>query len=308
MLNHESAHESFLTHHRTSLSVIALIFLFTATVGYGEYRHMQLADSLAAVKSEFASTTSALQDSITVTEHQLTDLQNQNNQLSGAVADEQNNRAIYTATAGQIANVVGTLDKLSKTDPQLLQKYSKVYFLNENYAPAALATITPDMLYYKTNPLQANAQVMPYLQRLFAASKQAGLNLSIISAYRSFKTQSVLKSSYKVTYGAGTANSFSADQGYSEHQLGTAFDFTTPTVADTFNNFEKTPEYTWLSNNAYQYGFILSYPPNNSYYVSEPWHWRFVGIDLATRLHTEGKNFYDYDQRTINNYLSVLFD
>jgi D-alanyl-D-alanine carboxypeptidase len=74
------------------------------------------------------------------------------------------------------------------------------------------------------------------------------------------------------------------------------------------DGFDKTSAYQWMLNNAYKYGFILSYPKNNGYYVFEPWHWRFVGIKLATDLHSQGKNFYDLDQRTIDGYLVSVFD
>jgi hypothetical protein len=52
---------------------------------------------------------------------------------------------------------------------------------------------------------------------------------------------------------------------------------------------------------------VLSYPKNNSYYVYEPWHWRFVGVVLSSKLRQEGKNFYDLDQREIDNYLIDIF-
>ena len=117
-----------------------------------------------------------------------------------------------------------------------------------------------------------------------------------------------MKSTYKFTYGSGTANAFSADQGYSEHQLGTTVDFTTEAIGGAFAGFDKTSAYTWLNENAYRYGFVLSYPKNNTYYVFEPWHWRFVGVALATRLHSENRNFYDLDQREIDQYLISLFD
>jgi D-alanyl-D-alanine carboxypeptidase len=110
-----------------------------------------------------------------------------------------------------------------------------------------------------------------------------------------------------MTYGTG-ANKFSADQGYSEHQLATAFDFTTPEIHDMIIGYDKTAAYTWMTANAYKYGFILSYPPHNSYYVYEPWHWRFVGIALATYLHNSNQYFYQLDQRTINTYLVSIFD
>jgi zinc D-Ala-D-Ala carboxypeptidase len=75
-----------------------------------------------------------------------------------------------------------------------------------------------------------------------------------------------------------------------------------------FTAFEKSDAYDWLMNNSYKYGFILSYPKGNSYYQYEPWHFRFVGKLLANMLHQENKNFYDVDQRTIDNYLITIFN
>lgn len=140
------------------------------------------------------------------------------------------------------------------------------------------------------------------------AARGAGRDLYVASAYRSFDQQNDLKAAYKVTYGAGTANSFSADQGYSEHQLGTTVDFTTEKIGGGLAGFDKTQEYQWLLQNAYKYGFVLSYPPGNDYYVFEPWHWRFVGVELATRLHEEHQNFMDLGQRQLDPYLVNIFN
>jgi LAS superfamily LD-carboxypeptidase LdcB len=120
--------------------------------------------------------------------------------------------------------------------------------------------------------------------------------------------QSALKTSYKIEYGVGTANSFSADQGYSEHQLGTTIDFTTPANGSALSGFDKTTTYTWLQKNAYLYGFSLSYPKGNTHFVFEPWHWRYVGVELAKKLHDENKTLYDLDQRDIDTYLIKFFD
>lgn len=234
-------------------------------------------------------------------------LEDENFNLSDALKAEQQKNTAFGAQIGSIASTVGKLDKLSKTDKELLQKYSKVYFLNENYVPDSLADISPDYLYEKDKGTKIHTKVYPYLQNLISAAKAAGINLEIISAYRSFGEQSALKGSYLVTYGSG-ANKFSADQGYSEHQLGTAIDFTTADLGANFTAFEKASAYQWLSDNAYLYGFILSYPKGNTYYQFEPWHWRFVGKSLANMLHQENKNFYDVDQRTIDNYLINIFD
>jgi hypothetical protein len=119
--------------------------------------------------------------------------------------------------------------------------------------------------------------------------------------------QASLKSAYTTSYGSG-ANKFSADQGYSEHQLGTTLDFNTTKRSSVLSGFDKTPEYKWLTENAYKYGFVISYPKENKYYIYEPWHWRFVGISLATRIHDDNTYLYALDQRDIDTYLINLFD
>ncbi len=219
---------------------------------------------------------------------------------------------IIDSFSGQIENIsstVGTLDKLAKTDKELLKKYSKVYFLNENYVPAKLTEVDGSYAFQQSGGnLLIQEQVWSHLKRLMDEAREDDVELLVVSAFRSFDTQASLKSEYKVLYGAGTANQFSADQGYSEHQLGTAVDFTTPEVGASFSKFLSSPAYEWLLNNAYKYGFILSYPENNTHYRFEPWHWRFVGVSLAKDLHDDGKYFYDLDQREIDAYLIKLFD
>lgn len=235
------------------------------------------------------------------------ELENKNIALAEALLKEQQKNSEFANQIGQIVNTVGRLDKLSKTDEELLQKYSKVYFLNENYVPEDLTAIPPDYLYEKSREMKMHTKAFPFLQDMITVAARDGVELKIVSAYRSFGEQSALKNTYLVTYGSG-ANRFSADQGFSEHQLGTAVDFTTEEVSTNFSAFKKSNGYNWLVQNAHKYGFILSYPEGNSYYQSEPWHWRFVGKTLAKMLREENKNFYDVDQRTIDNYLINIFD
>jgi D-alanyl-D-alanine carboxypeptidase len=131
--------------------------------------------------------------------------------------------------------------------------------------------------------------------------------IKVRSAYRSFEAQKNLKSAYSVSYGSG-ANTFSADQGYSEHQLGTTVDLTSPENSNQLAGFDGTKAFAWLQKNAHNYGFTLSYPKGNAYYIYEPWHWRYVGEDLASDLHKDGKFFYDLDQREIDKYLVNVFE
>jgi LAS superfamily LD-carboxypeptidase LdcB len=240
-------------------------------------------------------------------EKKVLELEDKNISLTNELQKEQAKNGIFETQIGEIYGTVGKLDKLSKTDKELLQKYSKVYFLNEHYIPEDLTSIPSDYIYEKGKQIKMHTKAFPYLQSLIVAAKNDGLDLKIISGFRSFGEQSQLKGAYSVNYGSG-ANTFSADQGYSEHQLGTTIDFTNTSVGASFSGFSKTPEYEWLMQNAYKYGFIISYPKDNAYYQFEPWHWRFVGKSLAKRLNEEKQNFYDLEQRTIDSYLINIFD
>lgn len=269
-------------------------------LAYGARLAIQLAIMNRMLAAELAAEKQSAQYQQAYFENQL-GLANQNLQ------DQKSRNDAIESQVSQISGTVGTLQKLSATDPQLLQKYSRVYFLNENYAPASLTNIDAVYLYDKNKPEQFLSQALPHLASLLSDAARADVTLQVASAYRSFAEQSTLKSAYTTTFGSG-ANRFSADQGYSEHQLGTAVDFAIPVLAPLNLKFASSSAYAWLQANAYKYGFELSYPPKNPYYIFEPWHWRFVGGGLATWLHNNNLNFYDAPQRTINQYLISLFD
>lgn len=282
-------------------------FIIIASLGYGGYRYTLAVKELKATKNNFASTTAEFENKVKQLEADLSRAENENTNLTNSLIAEQDKNNLFEGQINVIQGAVNTLEKLRKTDEELLQKYSKVYFLNENYIPSNLAEIDLKYLYNKGQPLQIHANVQPYLYNLFESASSSGASMEIISAYRSFGAQTSLKLNYKMTYGSG-ANKFSADQGYSEHQLGTTIDITTPDLGASFTKFETTTAYKWLTENAYKYGFILSYPKQNTYYRFEPWHWRFVGVSLATKLHDSNKYFYDIDQREIDQYLISIFD
>lgn len=296
-------HNIFTTYH--IFITMGIVCLVVIIVGYGEYRRFDLQKQ---VTEGFASTTAIFTAQIKGLDDKIASIVEQNNLLSNTVQEQITQSSVLADQLGQVSDTAETLDKLSKVDPQLLQKYSKVFFLNENYEPAELTTIPKQYVYNQKTSFEVLSGIFSHLEDMFKDAAADGVDLKVISAYRSFDKQATLKSTYQVIYGAGTANQFSADQGYSEHQLGTTIDITTPELKENFDTFDTTESYTWLIKNAYKYGFILSYPKNNAYYVYEPWHWRFVGVDLANRLHRRGNNFYDLDQRTINNYLSLFFD
>ena len=275
-------------------------------------RYATLDSKLDTQVELLASTTASLARSIDIINQGLTDARTESSaaasSLAARLATEQANVAAFQNQIQTIGNTVGTLDKLSKTDSELLRKYSKVYFLNEHYAPNQLASINEKHLYHNTRPESVLADVLPNVTKMLDDAATQSVTIYVASAYRSFVDQANLKGQYSVLYGVGTANQFSADQGYSEHQLGTTVDFITTGTGGELAGFDKTVAYQWLLANAYRYGFVLSYPEGNKYYVFEPWHWRFVGKALALRLHNDSKNFYDADQRFIDSYLVHIFD
>ncbi len=243
---------------------------------------------------------SELSENLEMTADELNDTENR---LRG----EKERNDEFEDRINKIAGTVSDLDKLSKTDKELLQKYSKVYFLNEHYIPESLKDIDKEWKYSEDKDLKLHSKAMPFLEDMLEDAKDDEVELWVVSAYRSFAQQAQLKGAYTVSYGSG-ANAFSADQGFSEHQLGTTLDFTTRGLNGGLDGFQNTEAYKWLLDNAHKYGFVMSYPEGNAYYVYEPWHWRFVGTDLAKDLRSDKASFYDWEQREIDQYLLNIFD
>jgi D-alanyl-D-alanine carboxypeptidase len=289
--------------NKNIIYVIAVVLV--ASVGYG---YFYINTKFKNTKSQLDSVVLEYQTKKVEFEGLLSKSVTENINLREALEAEQKKVAGFKKDINKITNTVDTLEKLSKTDPELLQKYSKVFFLNEHYAPKDVTDISKEYLADKNKQEYIHIDVWPYLENMLEDALNDDVVVKVVSGFRSFSQQSSLKNGYKVVYGAGTANQFSADQGYSEHQLGTAVDFSTPPEAVAFTNFESTAAYKWLLENAYKYGFVLSYPKGNVYYQFEPWHWRYVGQDLARYLHKKNLNFYDMDQRDINEYLVKIFD
>ncbi len=298
------------TPHMTTKDkiILASTIIFFIGINFWAYYTTSLANELKETREEFAISTSTLGTQIAELQADLDESKKENENLSDILSDEQKKTVALEKERRRNVKKIDTLTKLTTLDPELLKKYSKVYFLSENYVPPELDNIGANFLIDTTKPLQILDGASDFLTDMLEDAKRAGVDIRVLSGYRSFAYQQTLKSQYKVIYGAGTANQFSAEQGYSEHQLGTAVDLTTPTLIGAEVTFDQTAAYAWLVKNAYKYGFILSYPKGNTFYQYEPWHWRFVGVDLAKDLHDDNKYFYELDQRDIDEYLIKIFD
>lgn len=157
---------------------------------------------------------------------------------------------------------------------------NKTYALPSTYAPGGL---------------------LPELNTAFAQMKAdalaAGLNINIVSGYRSYSTQNRIYNNYVNRDGVQMADTYSARPGHSEHQTGLAVD-----VNSLLVSFKDTPEGIWLTNNCYKYGFILRYPEGKdgiTGYMYEPWHFRYVGVDVASKLYNNGNWI------TLEEYLGI---
>ena len=150
---------------------------------------------------------------------------------------------------------------------------NKTYSLPSTYAPGM------------------NADVTAHANEMFAAAKAEGYNMWNQSGFRSYDTQKRLYNNYVSRSGKAAADTYSARPGHSEHQTGLAFDVCATDRPCINSNFDNTAEAAWLSQNAYKYGFILRYPSGKSGvtgYKYESWHFRYVGVDLATKLYNGG--------------------
>jgi len=123
------------------------------------------------------------------------------------------------------------------------------------------------------------------------ASKQ-GYNLKTLSGFRSYYDQKYIYNQYVASYGVEKTDTFSARPGHSEHQTGLAFD-----VGKINDNFGDTPSGKWLAENAHKYGFIIRYPKGKQSitgYKYEPWHIRYLGVELATKVKNSGLSLEEY--------------
>lgn len=161
---------------------------------------------------------------------------------------------------------------------------NKTYALPKTYKPVSPYTeITKDYLYGGD---YIEDFVMNEYLKMKEDAKEEGITLTITSGYRSYSVQEELYSSYVKRDGKEAADTYSARAGHSEHQSGLCFD-----LNGTNKNFINTKEGKWLNDNCYKYGFALRFPEGKEEYTGymyEGWHFRYVGVDLATKLYNNG--------------------
>jgi len=172
--------------------------------------------------------------------------------------------------------------------------------LNNNYIPKKLKKIP--LKYTKNrNEIYVKELIYKNLVKMIKNAKKKGIKLRVLSGYRSYEYQKKLYNNMLNKYGEKFVKKFIAKAGHSEHQLGTVLDFNSLNI-----NKKSKIAFKWLSDNAWEYGFSLSYSKNNilTDFEYEPWHYRYVGPEAAKII----KDYFKGDQKLFlkfaNNYIT----
>lgn len=155
---------------------------------------------------------------------------------------------------------------------------------------------TPDDLISIGNGQSMRAVAAKNLNALLSDSKKAGVAMFALSGFRSESYQANLYNSYKSRDGQAAADRYSARPGYSEHQTGLVADLGNGTC-NLDGCFANTPAGKWLAKNAHKYGFIIRYPNGKESltgYIYEPWHIRYVGVAVASKIYKSGQTLEQY--------------
>lgn len=158
-----------------------------------------------------------------------------------------------------------------------------------DYTPGDL--VTPDVV--SQNPPTLRAEAADAVVAMFAAGEAEGAGrFQVQSAYRSYATQVSVYDGWVQQLGQAQADAQSARPGFSEHQTGLALDISPIPLSCALQAcFGDTPQGRWLAAEAWRFGFLLRYPADKvavTGFTFEPWHFRYVGVDLSTEMHETG--------------------
>lgn len=171
--------------------------------------------------------------------------------------------------------------------------YEKTATLGK-HLPRGLTRIDPQYVYKGRARCLTQQTYTAFLKLRNAVEEATQQSLIVVSAWRSPETQQKI---------GEKRGEFAALPGRSEHQLGTAVDLTVVGMKET-ERFGEMAAYTWMKDNAHEYGFVQSFTSENQVLTgipSEPWHWRYVGKTLATAVYKQKRylNEYLYERKQL---------
>ncbi len=181
-------------------------------------------------------------------------------------------------------------------DKLLVNKY---YSLG-NYTPSDLVYLSNS---YSNNGLMLRTEVKNAFETLAKDAKAKGLTIKAMSGYRSYGAQQTVYNNYVKRSGQRSADTYSARAGHSEHQTGLTLDVYNGQAV--FTSFKNTKEYLWMKDNAHKYGFIQRYLAGKekiSGFVAEEWHYRYLGVEMATQVYESSLSYDEYYVMHIKKY------
>ena len=163
--------------------------------------------------------------------------------------------------------------------------------VTKSYVPPDLVPVTQAELSGSKKTIRAVA--IDDLRAMAEAARAADAPIGVQSSYRSYAEQQAVFDDWVDRLGRTQALKVSARPGHSEHQLGLAIDFRSdpPTPLTLHTDWEDTPAGKWMAAHAWEYGWVMSYPKGKTKltcYSYEPWHFRYVGRELAASIHDSG--------------------
>lgn len=195
-----------------------------------------------------------------------------------------------------LSEMLGGTAKANTVTIGLLTHVNKNKSLPTDYTPPGLVQIS-GVSVTRQGMVLRDVALEPLKEMLTAAGK-LGLDLVVLSAYRSYSEQQQIYGQEVAQSGEAQASRLVALPGHSEHQLGTTIDITSPSIAYSLSqSFQNTSEGIWLGENAHRFGFVMSYPDGKEHitgYAYEPWHFRYIGIEAATEIKQLGITLEEY--------------
>ncbi len=164
--------------------------------------------------------------------------------------------------------------------------------LPSDYVPDDLELLS---LKYANENKYLRKEAKYYYEKLSNDALLLGYKIIVVSAYRDYNYQYELHNEYVKNKGIEYALLCSARPGYSEHQTGLAIDVMGSN--NDYDLFEDSIEFEWMRDNAHKFGFILRYPKGKEHitgYSYEPWHYRYVGIEVATKIYELNITYEEY--------------
>lgn len=272
--------------------------------------------SAATTLTETTASTTSTTSTTTATSTQTTTFAAETSATTAATTAAATSTAMKTTTETTVITMVQTAEstvqtetavqttaaEASATDPPVTEPPTTEPPTTEPPAtePPAAGPMYIDgvLIVNKSYPLPAdyNPGLDPTCKAQFdllaKAAADDGLSIWLASGFRSYERQKTIYNNYVSWYGQAKTDTLSARPGHSEHQTGLAID-----VNSVTDSFGSTPEAAWLAAHAHEFGFIIRYPKGKEHitgYKYEPWHIRYLGVDMATTIYNSGLTLEEY--------------